>query len=70
MAHWSQAVRNPDRVMPMFDYGTTCTTWLGLPCKCNQRKYGSMAPPQYNLTAITTPLALFTGTCRAEPSRW
>lgn len=61
MAHWSQAVRNPERVMPKFDYGTSCTSWLGLPRDCNQRKYGSLEPPQYNLTAITTPLALFTG---------
>jgi hypothetical protein len=61
MAHWSQAVRNPARVMAKYDYGTSCTTWLGLPQDCNQRKYGSSQPPQYNLSAITTPLALFTG---------
>jgi hypothetical protein len=68
MAHWSQALRASERVMARFDYGTACTTWLGLPRDCNRRRYGQDTPPQYNLTAITTPLALITGGGRtAQP---
>lgn len=49
--------------MPFYDYGTRCKTILGAPRACNQRMYGQLAPPQYNLTAIATPVALFTGAC-------
>lgn len=57
-----QAVRQcqPD-VLQYFDYGTTCHTFLDLPRACNQAVYGQLQPPVYDLTAITTPLVLFTG---------
>jgi len=44
-----------------FDHGSDCTDGQA----CNQKVYGQPQPPSYNLTAITTPLALFTG---ARPS--
>lgn len=41
---------------------------------CNQQKYGRSDPPTYNLSAISSPLALFTGKCwlkgRRHPSPW
>lgn len=50
--------------MVRFDYGTNCLRrrlLLPLPKECNQIAYGQDAPPVYNLSRITTPLALFTG---------
>lgn len=38
-------------------------------CKCNQQVYEQEAPPFYNMSAITTPLALFSGIKRKhEPA--
>ncbi|PNW75052.1 hypothetical protein CHLRE_12g498750v5 [Chlamydomonas reinhardtii] len=60
MAHWAQAVRSrAPNSMSYFDYGTNCASRTG---HCNQLEYGRFSPPRYNLTAITTPLALFSGT--------
>ncbi|GIL46967.1 hypothetical protein Vafri_3829 [Volvox africanus] len=60
MAHWAQAVRaRAPNSMRCFDFGVNCASFSG---RCNQRMYGTIEPPRYNLTAITTPLAVFTGT--------
>ncbi|KIY93101.1 triacylglycerol lipase [Monoraphidium neglectum] len=62
MAHWCQAMRSSDPgVMSYFDYGTRCTTILGAPRDCNQKRYGRLTAPRYDLSRIDTPLALFTG---------
>lgn len=63
MAHWSQAVKSKDpSKLSRYDLGTQCTSKDGLNAQpCNQKAYGTMTPPPYNLSAITTPLALFTG---------
>lgn len=64
VAHPTQGVRSSGYQVPgpaMFDYGTTCVGPDGKQQPCNQRAYGSTKPPVYNLSAITTPLALFTG---------
>jgi pimeloyl-ACP methyl ester carboxylesterase len=62
MEHWCQAVRARDpRAFSMFDFGTRCATARGAPRACNQRAYGRLEPPEYNLSRITTPLALFAG---------
>ncbi|KAI8474057.1 MAG: Alpha/Beta hydrolase protein [Monoraphidium minutum] len=62
MAHWCQAMRSHDPTeMTFFDFGTRCTTILGAPRPCNQRRYGTASPPRYNFSAIAAPLALFTG---------
>ncbi|GIL70707.1 hypothetical protein Vretimale_3817 [Volvox reticuliferus] len=59
MAHWAQAVRAREpNSMRYFDFGNNCASFSG---RCNQRMYGSVEPPRYNLTAITTPLAVFGG---------
>lgn len=57
-----QAVRSqePD-VLRMFDYGTVCRSYFDLPRPCNQAVYGQSTAPAYNLSAIKTPLVLFTG---------
>jgi lysosomal acid lipase/cholesteryl ester hydrolase/gastric triacylglycerol lipase len=47
--------------MRAYDYGTRCRTVLDLPRPCNQRVYGQETPPAYNLSAMTTPLGIFTG---------
>lgn len=61
VAHWAQGVRETLPVFQKFDYGTRCTTVLGQPRMCNQRKYGSETPPAYDLGRISVPIALFTG---------
>ena len=59
--HWSQAVNRADsRHLVALDFGTDCENGP-VPNACNQRAYGSRAPRVYNLSAITTPLALFSG---------
>ncbi|GFR43550.1 hypothetical protein Agub_g4643 [Astrephomene gubernaculifera] len=61
MAHWAQAVRSRvPNSMSFFDYGSDCSA-RGGSGRCNQLIYGSPLPPRYNLTAISTPLALFSG---------
>lgn len=45
-----------------YDHGAQCTCPItGSPKKCNQRLYGQSTAPAYNLSAIRTPIALFTG---------
>lgn len=66
MAHWAQAARqSAQRSEPLFrryDYGTACLSPTGAPQNCNQRVYGSMEPPSFDLSAIAgVPLALFSG---------
>ncbi|KAG2485847.1 hypothetical protein HYH03_015430 [Edaphochlamys debaryana] len=57
MAHWAQAVRaRAPNSMRLFDFGPDCPNG-----RCNQLMYGSLQPPRYNLSAITTPLAIFSG---------
>lgn len=57
-----QAIRAPEPdVMSHFDYGTRCVTITGVPRDCNQRRYHQDAPPRYDLSRITTPLAIFSG---------
>ncbi|GBF94392.1 lipase member M [Raphidocelis subcapitata] len=58
MAHWSQAIRRRgEGGLLRYDHGTDCSGGRD----CNRRAYGADRPPAFNLTAITTPLALFTG---------
>lgn len=38
-----------------FDYGTRCNNTRPFHESCNQQKYGSTVPPEYNLGAITAP---------------
>jgi hypothetical protein len=47
--------------MALFDFGTDCAAQPAPPARCNQMAYGSLAPPLYNLSAITVPLALYSG---------
>jgi hypothetical protein len=65
MAHWSQGLRRrSEGGLFRFDHGSDCSGAT----PCNQKVYGQARPPAYNLTAITTPLALYTG---ARPAcRW
>jgi hypothetical protein len=59
MAHWAQGIRRRSASgLLRFDHGTDCAGGRA----CNQAMYGQPQPPAYNLTAITTPLAIFTGT--------
>ncbi len=37
----------------MFDYGTNCTVGEPFHETCNQMKYGSLKPPEYDLSKIT-----------------
>ncbi|MEW5299402.1 MAG: hypothetical protein WDW36_002421 [Sanguina aurantia] len=62
MAKWAQSVRAPlPNLLLRFDYGTACTSRTGANVTCNQRQYGQLRPPQYDLSLVKTPIALFTG---------
>jgi hypothetical protein len=62
MEHWAQSVRRKTGpLMAMMDFGTDCddAPWNGL---CNQRRYGELFPPTYDLKSIAdVPLALYYG---------
>ncbi|KAI8467151.1 MAG: Alpha/Beta hydrolase protein [Monoraphidium minutum] len=58
MALWSQAVRRGSATQLLrYDFGGDCAG--GRPC--NMRAYGQEQPPGFNLTQITTQIALYTG---------
>lgn len=62
MAKWAQAVRSPvPDELHMFDYGTECRSYIGLPRPCNQVVYGQEVPPAYDFSRIKAPLVVFTG---------
>lgn len=50
----------PNRLL-RFDYGTSCKSRTGANVTCNQQQYGQLRPPQYDLSLLKTPIALFTG---------
>lgn len=65
MVHWAQGVRRKVEDQPKFakyDYGQACVDSFGNAQPCNQAMYGSEEPPVYDLKAIKTPLAIFSGT--------
>ena len=64
MVHWAQGVRRKVEDEPKFakyDYGQACIDSFGNARPCNQDMYGSDEPPVYNLKAIKTPIAIFSG---------
>eukprot|EP00882_Tetradesmus_deserticola_P026131 GHRQ01028771.1.p1 GENE.GHRQ01028771.1~~GHRQ01028771.1.p1 ORF type:complete len:174 (-),score=29.01 GHRQ01028771.1:152-673(-) len=62
--------RGSKRFLHRFDYGSECSnsssaglnSAAGGVMRCNMEVYGQVEPPVYDPAAITTPLALFTGT--------
>lgn len=65
MVHWAQGVRRKVEDQPKFakyDYGHACVDSFGNARPCNQDMYGSEEPPVYDLKAIKTPVAVFSGT--------
>jgi hypothetical protein len=46
-----------------YDFGTNCSAALPFKETCNQQKYGSLTPPEYDLGSITTPVVSFEGGC-------
>lgn len=62
MAHWAQAVRHSLPTFQKYDWGTRCWTARGTSKTCNQRMYGLLKPPLYNLSTIVhVPIALLYG---------
>lgn len=64
MVHWAQGVRRKVEDQPKFaryDYGQACIDSFGNARPCNQDMYGSDEPPVYDLKAIKTPIAIFSG---------
>eukprot|EP00882_Tetradesmus_deserticola_P020590 GHRQ01022248.1.p1 GENE.GHRQ01022248.1~~GHRQ01022248.1.p1 ORF type:complete len:308 (+),score=88.92 GHRQ01022248.1:1030-1953(+) len=73
MSQWAQSLRRGSkRFLHRFDYGSECSnsssarlnSAAGGVMRCNMEVYGQAEPPVYDPAAITTPLALFTGTGR------
>jgi len=44
-----------------YDYGTNCSLARPFEETCNQAKYGSLLPPEYDLSKITAPVVSLTG---------
>lgn len=61
MAHWGQAIRDPEPRFLKYDYGTSCRTFTWQEKPCNQKVYGQDTPPEYPLHRIRVPLAVLTG---------
>ena len=64
--HWGQLVRKEEEITDdwfgMFDYGDLCQDQSGKRLDCNQREYGSLRPPIYNLSLMHGPrIAVFYG---------
>ena len=73
MVHWAQGVRRKVEDQPKFakyDYGHACVDSFGNAQPCNQAMYGSEEPPVYDLKAIKTPLAIFSGTTNLSNLYW
>ncbi|KIZ02804.1 lipase, family member K [Monoraphidium neglectum] len=66
LLHWSQQYYANVSGLRMWDYGTECAKSPGFERKafqesCNQAKYGTTTPPEYDLRQITAPAAIFQG---------
>ena len=61
LVHWQQNHHEPSPRFAKYDYGSKCEGPLGQPRPCNQQAYGMLETPVYDLAAIHTPLAFFTG---------
>ncbi|KAK9831388.1 hypothetical protein WJX81_000112 [Elliptochloris bilobata] len=61
MEHWAQFIRQPAPQFCRFDFGGECAGPLGHPKPCNTHAYGTLEPPLYDVAAIRTPLAFFSG---------
>ena len=61
LVHWQQNYHEPLPRFAKYDYGSKCEGPLGQPQPCNQQAYGTLEAPVYDLAAIHTPLAFFTG---------
>jgi lysosomal acid lipase/cholesteryl ester hydrolase/gastric triacylglycerol lipase len=77
MSHWAQSIRRGSTLsLHQYDYGHDCSSSSSSSSSsthnssqpepgshpCNMEAYGQAEPPEYDLGAITTPLALFSGT--------
>lgn len=60
--HWASMFRTAELDFSRYDYGTDCTSTTMFQDSCNQAEYGSLAPPQYELSLITTPTVILKGT--------
>jgi hypothetical protein len=57
-----QYLRKAGRLL-RYDYGTNCSDTGPFKETCNQQKYGSLVPPEYDLGRINTPM-VSPGLCR------
>lgn len=60
----SQPMQQPASLLASYSSGagaSTSTPSSSIARTCNQRVYGQEVPPFYNMSAIATPLALFSG---------
>jgi pimeloyl-ACP methyl ester carboxylesterase len=61
MAHWAQMLTDNRIRLQRFDFTSNCTdrTWFAE--TCNQQAYGTLIPPDYDLSRITVPQVLLSG---------
>ena len=56
-----QQITNKKLSFPLYDFGTDCANLTRYKETCNQAAYGSLTPPEYDLTAITAPVVIMQG---------
>lgn len=59
LKHWGQMMVSKELRFQRYDYGTNCSLARPFEETCNQAKYGSLLPPEYDLSKITAPVILF-----------
>lgn len=61
MAHWAQMLTDGKLRLQRWDFGTNCTDRTWFYETCNQQAYGSLLPPEYDLSRITVPQIMMKG---------
>ncbi|WIA37407.1 hypothetical protein OEZ86_014332 [Tetradesmus obliquus] len=61
VGHWAQMLTDGQLRFQRYDFGSNCGNLTNHEETCNQHRYGSMQPPEYDLSKVTAPQAFFAG---------
>lgn len=61
LAHWSQMLTDGQLRLQRYDHGSNCSDRTWFYETCNQQAYGSILPPEYDLSRITVPQVMMQG---------
>lgn len=57
--HWGQMMVTKELRFQRYDFGTNCSIAQPFEETCNQQKYGSLTPTEYDLSKVTAPVVIF-----------